>query len=179
MNVIKNFDEFLAKLEGTFIALLLSIMIILSFGQVILRNFFQEGILWGDIFLRQMVLWVGVVGASLAAREHRHIAIDFLPNILPSSWLKPIQIFTKICAAVISIFLAQAALNFVVYEWEAKSILVLNLPIWIFQIVLPYSFGLIAIRSILSAIESVIGKEHGRKFFPFVFCLGRRKILRI
>ena len=106
-------------------------MIILSLGQVVLRNFFNESILWGDIFLRQMVLWVGFIGASLAARDRRHIAVDFLPTILSSSWRKPILILTNIFAAVISGFLAQAAWNFVAYERESKSLLFFNYPVLI------------------------------------------------
>ena len=103
-----------------------------------------------------MVLWVGFTGASLATRERRHIAIDFLPNILPATWRRSIGIFTKFCAAVICIFLARAAWSFVAYEREAESVLFLNLPVWIFQIVLPYSFILITLRFILSALEDLL-----------------------
>jgi len=156
MILLKQIDQAIARLETGLITVIFSVMILLSFGQVILRNFFNESILWGDIFLRQMVLWVGFIGASLAARDQRHIAVDFLPNILPSSWRKPIQTLTKVCAAVISIFLARAAWGFVAYEREAGSILILNYPVWIFQTVLPYSFGLLTIRFILSAIEDVL-----------------------
>ncbi len=153
---LRQIDGCLAKLESGFITLILSLMIFLSFGQVILRNFFNESILLGDIFLRQMVLWVGFTGASLATRERRHIAIDFLPNILPATWQQSIGIFTKFCAAVICIFLAQAAWSFVAYEREAESVLFLNLPVWIFQIVLPYSFIVITLRFILSAFEDLL-----------------------
>ena len=156
MKLIKQIDKAIAKVEILFITVILSVIIILSFGQLVLRNIFNESIFWADIFLRQMVLWLGFIGASLAARDHRHIAIDFLPNILPSSWLKPIQALTKICAAVISIFLSQAAWRFVEYEREAESILLLNYPVWVFQIVLPYSFVLLTIRFILSAIEDLL-----------------------
>ena len=156
MKLLKQIDNAIARLETGFITVILSVMIILSFGQVILRNFFNESIFWGDIFLRQMVLWVGFIGASLAARDQRHIAVDFLPNILPSPWRKPIRTLTKICAAVISIFLTHAAWSFVTYEREAESVLVLNYPVWIFQTVLPYSFGLLTIRFILSAIDDVL-----------------------
>ena len=156
MKLFKKIDEIIARLETGLITVILSLMIILSFGQVVLRNFFNESILWGDIFLRQMVLWVGFIGASLAARDQRHIAVDFLPNVLPSPWRKPIRTLTKICAAVISIFLTHAAWSFVTYEREAESVLVLNYPVWIFQTVLPYSFGLLTIRFILSAIDDVL-----------------------
>ncbi|KMP11606.1 hypothetical protein UZ36_03940 [Candidatus Nitromaritima sp. SCGC AAA799-C22] len=153
MRFIKQIDDWLARIEAGLITLILSVMILLSFGQVILRNFFHEGILWGDIFLRQIVLWVGFIGASLAAREHRHIAIDFLPNVLPSAWRKPIKIFVYLCTAAISAFLALAAWTFVEFEREGGSVLFLDLPVWVFQVVLPYSFCLLTFRFIFSAIE--------------------------
>ncbi len=158
MKLFKKIDEIIAGLETGLITVILSLMIILSFGQIVLRNFFNESILWGDIFLRQMVLWVGFVGASLAARDQRHIAIDFLPNILPFSWTKPIQILTNICAAVISAFLAQAAWDFVAYERESESTLFFNYPVWFFQIVLPYGFSLLTLRFILCAINSTLSR---------------------
>ncbi len=159
MKLFKKIDEIIAGLETGLITVILSLMIIFSFGQVVLRNFFNESILWGDIFLRQMVLWVGFIGASLAARDQRHIAIDFLPNILPSSWRKPIQILTNICAAVISAFLAQAAWDFVAYERKSESTLFFNYPVWFFQIVLPYGFSLLTLRFILCAINSTLSRR--------------------
>ena len=159
MKLFKKIDEIIAGLETGLITVILSLMIILSFGQVVLRNFFNESILWGDIFLRQMVLWVGFIGASLAARDQRHIAIDFLPNILPFSWSKPIQILTNICASVICAFLAQAAWDFVAYERESESTLFFNYPVWFFQIVLPYGFSLLTLRFILCAINSTLSRR--------------------
>ena len=159
MKLFNKIDEIIAGLETSLITVILSLMIILSFGQVVLRNFFNESILWGDIFLRQMVLWVGFIGASLAARDQRHIAIDFLHNILPLSWSKPIQILTNICAAVISAFLAQAAWDFVAYERESESTLFFNYPVWFFQIVLPYGFSLLTLRFILCAINSTLSRR--------------------
>ena len=159
MKLFKKIDEIIAGLETGLITVILSLMIILSFGQVVLRNFFNESILWGDIFLRQMVLWVGFIGASLAARDQRHIAVDFLPNILPSSWGKHILILTNICAAGISGFLAQAAWDFVAYERKSESTLFFNYPVWFFQIVLPYGFSLLTLRFILCAINSTLSRR--------------------
>ena len=159
MKLFKKIDEIIAGLETALITVILSLMIILSFGQVVLRNFFNESILWGDIFLRQMVLWVGFIGASLAARDQRHIAVDFLPNISPSSWRKPIRTLTNLCAAGISAFLAQAAWDFVAYERESESILFFNYPVWFFQIVLPYGFSLLTLRFVLCAIDNSLSKQ--------------------
>lgn len=149
-------DQGLAKAEGLCITLLLSLMILLSFGQVILRNFFDSGIIWGDIFLRQLVLWVGFLGASLAVRSRRHISIDFLPNVLPSSWSPWIRCFSNFCAGIITAVLTFSAWTFVQYEREAESTLFLDLPVWAFQVVLPYSFLIISLRFLLNAWDDLL-----------------------
>lgn len=154
MKFIRQLDDGLAKLETLAIAVILSTMILLSFTQVILRNFFQEGILWADILLRQLVLWVGFLGASLAVRNHSHISIDFLPNFLPKSWGKTLRALVQIIAGGISIALAWAACRFIMFEREAESTLFLDIPIWFFQIILPYSFCAVSLRFLLYAFQS-------------------------
>lgn len=153
MQKIKKIDDYLARIEGTLIVFFLSIMIILSFGQVILRNVFNEGIPWADIFLRQLVLWVGFLGASLAAREGRHISIDFLPNFLSPFWRAVSKIIVQGVTGVIAAFLAWSAWKFVQFEREGAATLFFDLPVWVFQTILPLSFGLIAVRFLLHAVE--------------------------
>lgn len=152
MQVIRKIDHILARVEGILIALILSLMILLSFGQVILRNLFNDGILWGDTFLRQTVLWVGFLGASLAAREKRHISIDFLSHFIPVAWEKALKTLIFALTGLISGVLAWAAWTFVRFEQEGGSTLFLNYPVWIFQVILPYSFMIIAIRFLLSPL---------------------------
>ncbi len=153
MRILRTFDAILEKIEFVFITLLLSLMILLSLGQVILRNFFHEGILWADIFLRQMVLWVGFLGASLATRDHRHIAIEFLPNLLPRRWKKSIRLVVHLVAGGISLMLVFAAWKLVALEKDAGTILFLDFPVWWFQTILPYSFLIIALRFFINALN--------------------------
>ncbi len=154
MRSIKSIDNALAKIEAASIVVLLSLMIALSFGQVILRNAFHEGILWADILLRQLVLWVGFLGASLAVRQGRHISISVLPNILPKSWEKPLAVLADLAAGIISAVMAWAAWSFVRIESESGSVLFLDIPVWIFQAVLPYSFCVMAVRYLLLVLEN-------------------------
>lgn len=140
-------------MEGAAIIVILSMMIVFSFGQVILRNVFHEGVLWADLFLRQAVLWVGFLGASLAAREGHHISISILPTIVPKPWKRVLGAVINLCAGVISAILAVAAWGFVQTEMEARSTLFLDIPTWTFQTVLPYSLGIITIRFLLQALD--------------------------
>lgn len=131
-------------------------MVLLSFSQVILRNFFHHGILWADIFLRQLVLWVGFLGASLAVCKDKHIAIDFLPNVLPGRWKPKLRIITYLAASIISALLAWSAWSFLRFEMASDSVLFLNIPIWVFQTILPYSFAVIAVRFLLQALDTLL-----------------------
>ena len=118
MRAIKQLDEWLAKAESGFLVFLLFLMVFLAFGQVILRNFLNSGLLWTDIFLRQLVLWVGFLGASLAVRERRHISIDVLPQFIPATYKPLVQVLVNFSAGLISVFLTVASWKFVQMEIE-------------------------------------------------------------
>jgi TRAP-type C4-dicarboxylate transport system permease small subunit len=148
-----QFEQLLASVEKFAICLILGMMIFFSFGQVILRNFFDGGILSADILLRQGVLWVGFLGASLAVREGRHISIDFLPHFLSRSWSGVIHLFVHLVTAGVSGVLAWAAWKFVRLEQEFGSSLVFDVPTWVFQTVLPYSFIVISARFLLFSLS--------------------------
>ena len=154
MRILKQIDRFLEQIEGHLIVFLLSLMIFLSFGQMLLRNLFDMGIIWGDTLLRQWVLWLGFIGASIAARNDKHISIEVFSNLSSHAWKRYIKVFTSIIAAIISGFLTWAAWSFMIFEKESESLLFLDIPVWIFQVILPYSFLVIALRFIISGVES-------------------------
>ncbi|MGP0629577.1 TRAP transporter small permease [Nitrospina sp. 32_T5] len=155
MRTVRQFDDLLARAETAVLILLLTLMVLLSFGQVVLRNVMGSGILWGDTLLRQLVLWVGFLGASLAVRERKHIAIDFLPYFLNEFWKRINRIGVDLVTAVISAFLALAAWDFMIFEKEGGSTLFLEIPVWLFQTILPFSFALISLRLALRVLNEI------------------------
>ena len=86
MKILTAINSWIAKIEGVLIVIVVSIMVLLAFFQVAMRNLFDQGLLWGDIFLRHLVLWVGFLGASLATREEKHINIDVFSRFIPKKW---------------------------------------------------------------------------------------------
>ena len=71
MSILLFLDRWLARITGWLIVFFLGVMILMAFGQVVLRNVFHTGIEWGDVFLRHMVLWLGFLGATIATGEGR------------------------------------------------------------------------------------------------------------
>ena len=155
MKLIAKFDTALEYVESTMIVVALSIMVLLAFLQVLLRNFFETGILWGDILLRHLVLWVGFFGASLAARQDKHINVLILPKLLPDRFIPYMKIVVNIFAIVVTIILARASWIFLGFEKEAGTIIFLDIPSWYIQSILPLGFGLMAIRFFLKILEQI------------------------
>ncbi len=153
---LSGIDTGLLYLENSLIIATLGIMVILSFLQVILRNFFETGILWGDVFLRHLVLWVGFIGASLATREEKHINIDILNRVVPRKFLPPVKILIDIFSVFICFILARASYIFVSMEKEAGTILFEGIPSWIIELIIPAGFALIGFRFLLKILENML-----------------------
>jgi C4-dicarboxylate transporter, DctQ subunit len=156
IRILKSIDNWIARFETVILVIVLSIMVILAFLQVVLRNLFDEGILWGDTFLRHLVLWVGFLGASLATREKKHINIDLFNRFVKGKSKSLINALVNLFAAVVCWYLTSAAWTFVLDEKAANSTLFNDIPTWYFQVIIPVGFLLMTIRFLIFFIEYVV-----------------------
>jgi len=152
MKALSFIDRWLARITGWLIVLLLSVMILMAFGQVVLRNFFHTSIEWGDVFLRHLVLWIGFLGAIIATGEGRHLKIEFVNKLTAERYRKVIYILTNLFAAAVCCFLMLAAVSFVKSEADAGDILILNLPTTYFVIIIPIGYGIVAFRFVVRSV---------------------------
>lgn len=154
--IISRIDKGLLNVENFMIIALLSVMVLMAFLQVILRNLFSMGILWADIFLRHLVLWVGFIGASLATRESKHINVDILSRLMSEAKQPYLRIFINLISVGVCLVLARAGYKFLSYEIQAGTTLFNDIPAWIFQLIIPVGFALIGFRFLLNIIEQII-----------------------
>lgn len=149
VSIIRQLDRVLARVESWLLIGTLMLMILIGFLQVILRNLFTSGILWGDVFLRHLVLWVGFLGASLATRENRHIKIDALARRLSLDWQKRFYRVTHLFSACIVGLLVRAAYVFIRDERVAGTTLFLQIPLWLFVSIILIALVLMAFRFLI------------------------------
>jgi TRAP-type transport system small permease protein len=60
------------------IALCLAVMVVLVFGNVVLRYGFNSGITISEELSRWLLVWLTFLGAIVAVREHAHLGVDTL-----------------------------------------------------------------------------------------------------
>jgi TRAP-type C4-dicarboxylate transport system permease small subunit len=143
--------------EDAVLVLLLSAMIALAFGQIVLRNFFDSGVIWGDEALRLMVLWVALAGAVAASRADKHIAIDVLSRFLPPVGQRVARIITNSFTAAVCAVVAWHAMQFVMQAFEYEDELLGGLPAWWFQSVMPVAFALMSWRYFVFVVVDLFG----------------------
>lgn len=146
-------------MENVLVIIILTLMIAMAFLQVILRNFFSTSIMWGDIFLRHLVLWIGFLGASLATREGKHINIDVLSRLLPTRFKRISGIVVNLFSSVVCFFLMRASIGFIIMEKESGTTLLSGIPTWTAQIIIAIGFGIMMFRFFIHALDLVAGDE--------------------
>ena len=154
---IETAGRFGQAVETALLVLILGSMILLAFGQIILRNFFDLGLPWGDELLRMLVLWVAVAGAVAASRTDKHINIAVLDRFLPATLNKLVKLLVYAFTAGICATVAWVSLQFVLTSREYEDLILGNIPAWWLQSVLPLGFALISWRYGLFFLRDSLG----------------------
>lgn len=58
-------------------------MVVVVFGNVVLRYVFNEGIVWSEELARFMFIWLIFLGAIGALKDNEHLGVDMLVKNLP------------------------------------------------------------------------------------------------
>ena len=150
----ERLDRAIDQVETAIVVLFVSAMMVIAFLQIFLRNVFTTGLSWGDMILRNLVLWIGFVGATLATREGKHINIDVISRSLSPLPKAFVEIGIHLFSFFICSLLTYASLKFIKNEAEMRTLTLVNIPAWYFELILPLTFGLMAFRFALRAAEA-------------------------
>jgi len=146
MHIWGRLDEKISRVEQVFVTILLTMMILMAFFQIVLRNFFDTGITWGDSLVRYLVVWVGFIGAAIATKEGKHITIDVVSRWLTEPKNNYIHLISHFFSAAICGLLTLAAIKFILFEAQMGSTAFSKLPVWVPEIIIPVTFGLMTLR---------------------------------
>ncbi len=140
-------------LENAVLCALLFAMIGLAASQPLLRELAGAGLAWGDEALRLLVLWSALIGAIAASRDDVHLRIDIASRFLPRWGRALAALVVDLFSAAVAGVLAWYSWQFVVDSREFGDVVLGGRPAWLFQLVLPVAFALIAWRYLLWAFR--------------------------
>jgi C4-dicarboxylate transporter, DctQ subunit len=150
MNILQDSINRLHRWFGYFETWIIIILVtfVIGFGlvQIILRNVFSTGLVWGDTFLKQAVLWICLLGAARAAADDKHIHIDLLPRVLPANLCTIVRVITNALSVIVCAILVYSSWEFVKNDLLAGDMAFAAIPLWWLELVFPFSFALMTVR---------------------------------
>jgi TRAP-type C4-dicarboxylate transport system permease small subunit len=149
-HLITSFRHGLIRMEKFMAGSTLLLLLLLVFGQVLARNFFDYSIPSADILSRYLVLYVTFFGATLAVESYKHIRIDVVAACMNPDIMQKLRPPLYLISAVICGVMCWAAMRFWYDDWQYVA----EYERWssILAIITPFGFGLLSIHFLLGAL---------------------------
>jgi TRAP-type C4-dicarboxylate transport system permease small subunit len=160
-NSFKTLGSFYERLEETLLVSLVILMVSLGFLQILFRNLISVGIVWIDSLVRHLVLWVALLGASVATRENRHIIIDVLSGRVSPTYYSRIQGAVQLFSALGCLLLVYPAIRFVQNDYVAGKTLAFGIPLWLSQAIMPAMMLVMGVRFLLQGLKKLFSENRG------------------
>jgi TRAP-type C4-dicarboxylate transport system permease small subunit len=137
------------------IAVLLALMVVLVFGNVVLRYAFNSGITVSEEVSRWMFVWLTFLGAIVALKEHGHLGSDMLVSRLPVWGKKACLVTGQALMLYITWLLFWGAFEQAKINWDVQAP-VTGASVAIFYgagVVFAVSAGVLLLREIWRALS--------------------------
>ena len=153
---ISNLDHFTRRLkwgEDTLAIVIFSAMTLLPFLESISRVLNINSIPASQILVQHFTLWIGLLGAVLAARQNKLLALTRDPLFQREKEIHFGRWLAKVTTFLVLVSLTWGSWELVKVEMQYPIDIAPNIPRWFAQIIMPLGFGLMAIQVYLNSYE--------------------------
>ena len=156
MGALRRMDHIIAATEEVLVVLMISAIIVINVLQIFFRALSFNVPAYSGSMNQVLVLWLAMVGGSLATRKAEHIKVDFVSKFLTGRLQHYIMLLINIFAMVICGLLIVYAVDFIKLEYEMQERLTaIPVSLWVLQLIMPVSLSIILFRFFLLALEDI------------------------
>jgi len=156
----KAIDLFFKLLELLVVVCLVA-MVVMVFGNVVLRYGFNSGIQVSDEMSRYCFIWLTYIGAMIAMREREHLGVDTLVKHLPRAG-------KKACLFLSESLMLWVNVLFFIGTWKMHELQVTNVSpvaglsmIWVYGVgyVVAVVMGLFNLSTLWRLVSGKLGED--------------------
>ena len=154
----KRFERYLVAANRAIIFLMMAVMATLVFVNVITRYVFNFSIIWAEEVSQYLMIWIAYLGAGLALREGRHVAVEMLQDRLPKALGRRLRMAV---GGLVFLFLGVVTVlgfQFAAFVWSQETP-VLNISLGIPSLAIPTGTLLFALHLVLM-FRNYVGKQY-------------------
>jgi C4-dicarboxylate transporter, DctQ subunit len=148
------------RLEEGLIALLLTVMTMITFTQVVARYVFNYSFVWALELNTFLFAWLIFLGAAYGVREGAHIGVDALVKVLSPAKARVAGIAAALLCMVYAVLIVVGGWIYVSKMYQV-GIMAEDIPIpqWVPRLVLPIGGALLFLRFGQVLVRLIRGKE--------------------
>jgi TRAP-type C4-dicarboxylate transport system permease small subunit len=119
--VVQKFIDLTCRGLSVVMVACLALMVLMVFGNVVLRYGFNTGITMSEELSRWLFVWMTFCGALVALRRHAHLGTDTLVSRLPPGGKKACFGITLLLMLFVSWLMLRGAWSQTVINWGSTS----------------------------------------------------------
>lgn len=139
------------------IVLMMAAMVALVFANVVMRHGFRYSLVWAEELSQLLMVWIVFLGAGLALREGRHVAVEFFLDRMAPARRAAVRTAIFVALAIFLVALFVLGLRYVLFAIGQETP-VLNLPYAIPYACLPLGALLCLVHLLLVREEFIEGR---------------------
>lgn len=143
-----------ARLENAVALAAMAGIILLPLGEIVLRKWFATGIPGSAPFAQHLTMWVGMLGAAIAARDGKLLSLATGEFLAHSRTADVARIIAAIVGSAVATVFMVGGINLVKLDRVDATEIAVGVPVWVADLILPIAFGLIALRLVWRASSS-------------------------
>ncbi|MGP1675601.1 MAG: TRAP transporter small permease [Burkholderiales bacterium] len=155
-----SFGKVVDRAEEGLIALLLTVMTLISFTQVVARYVFNFSFIWALELVTYLFAFLIFLGMSYGVRVGGHIGVDALVKSLPPAKARALGVVATLLCMLYAAIVFYGGWVYVAKMYQI-GIMAQDIPIpqWVPRLVLPFGFGFLFFRFGQVLYQLLTGKE--------------------
>jgi TRAP-type C4-dicarboxylate transport system permease small subunit len=157
--MVQKFIDLLCRFFGLLMVTCLALMVVMVFGNVVLRYGFNSGITVSEELSRWLFVWMTFLGSVVALRHHAHLGTDALIARLPPAGKKACYVLAHLLMLYMCWLMGQGGWQQTVINYGTTSAVMEASMAWFYVsgVVFAVLAGLIILHELFRLLTGSLG----------------------
>lgn len=132
---------------------------------VFARSYFPDAYSWSKEMSLVLLVWVGLLGASVCVHEGKHLRPEAAARLVPEAWQRYVRALGNLLGAAFCVLMTVLGHRYVFGEYGPYHMggvfEYTQMPQWLCFVCIPITFGTMALRFTGAAVSALLGGDYG------------------